>query len=68
MIDQKKFPKYFVVDETIFVEVNIDPKTGDVIAKNQFGYEYEPIKALYEGVPSDQASFNRASKAAAASS
>lgn len=42
-----KLPRYFVVNFELGVKVYEDQ--GDIVAVTNFGTEYPPVKALYDG-------------------
>lgn len=62
--------KYYIVDGEIYVKIYQDEQ-GNYLAVNQYGNTYEPVKALFEGRPTDQETFeaaeSRASKSRLAS-
>jgi hypothetical protein len=60
MMKNKKFPQYRVIDGEIYIKIDQDPKTLAITAINHLGNPYEPIKALFDGRPTDQEAFNRA--------
>lgn len=63
MKDTNTFPRYRVIDGEIYVKIEKDEKTGEVTATNHLGNPYEPVKALFDGRPTDQEAFSRAAKA-----
>lgn len=57
MIDNK-LPRYFLINFETFVKVD---RIGDeIVGTNQFGNQYPPVMALYDGQEIDESMYNDA--------